>query len=236
MAAHLSGRRVRGTRRGDADRPARRPTRHRRRVSAVRRAKPRSSSASGPTAGIGGGDMRRRCWPSWRTEIAARGYRRVYLTTGDRQPEAEELYLSTGLPPARRAAARRGRGLSARVPEDAGAMSEHSAPGGRARRIRLASRGMAALARRRARHQRPILVRSRRHRRTRAAGLRDLRRRAHPSAAPPCRDRAPVAGRQARCRAGRLEGRAGDPPHRAHSGRHRHPHRAVPHLQSHCHA
>ena len=25
-------------------------------------------------------------------------------------------------------------------------------------------------------------------------------------------------------------------PHRAHSGRHRHPHRAVPHLQSHCHA
>jgi GNAT superfamily N-acetyltransferase len=29
-------------------------------------------------------------------EISARGYRRVYLTTGDRQPEAEELYLSTG--------------------------------------------------------------------------------------------------------------------------------------------
>jgi GNAT superfamily N-acetyltransferase len=30
------------------------------------------------------------------TEIAARGYRRVYLTTGDRQPEAEALYLSAG--------------------------------------------------------------------------------------------------------------------------------------------
>ena len=30
------------------------------------------------------------------TEIAARGYRRIYLTTGDRQPEAEALYLSTG--------------------------------------------------------------------------------------------------------------------------------------------
>ena len=30
------------------------------------------------------------------TVIAARGYRRVYLTTGDRQPEAEELYLSSG--------------------------------------------------------------------------------------------------------------------------------------------
>jgi ribosomal protein S18 acetylase RimI-like enzyme len=30
------------------------------------------------------------------TEIAARGYRFIYLTTGDRQPEAEALYLSTG--------------------------------------------------------------------------------------------------------------------------------------------
>ena len=30
------------------------------------------------------------------TEIATRGYRRVYLTTGDRQPEAEALYLSSG--------------------------------------------------------------------------------------------------------------------------------------------
>jgi GNAT superfamily N-acetyltransferase len=29
-------------------------------------------------------------------EITARGYRRVYLTTGDRQPEAEALYLATG--------------------------------------------------------------------------------------------------------------------------------------------
>lgn len=30
------------------------------------------------------------------TEIVARGYQRVYLTTGDRQPEAEALYLSCG--------------------------------------------------------------------------------------------------------------------------------------------
>jgi ribosomal protein S18 acetylase RimI-like enzyme len=30
------------------------------------------------------------------SEIAARGYRRVYLTTGDRQPEAEALYLAAG--------------------------------------------------------------------------------------------------------------------------------------------
>jgi len=29
-------------------------------------------------------------------EITARGYQRVYLTTGDRQPEAEALYLSCG--------------------------------------------------------------------------------------------------------------------------------------------
>jgi ribosomal protein S18 acetylase RimI-like enzyme len=29
-------------------------------------------------------------------EIVTRGYRRVFLTTGDRQPEAEALYLSTG--------------------------------------------------------------------------------------------------------------------------------------------
>ncbi|HTY29641.1 MAG TPA: GNAT family N-acetyltransferase, partial [Mycobacterium sp.] len=29
-------------------------------------------------------------------EIARRGYRRVYLTTGDRQPEAEALYTSAG--------------------------------------------------------------------------------------------------------------------------------------------
>jgi GNAT superfamily N-acetyltransferase len=30
------------------------------------------------------------------TEIATRGYRKVYLMTGDRQPEAEELYRATG--------------------------------------------------------------------------------------------------------------------------------------------
>lgn len=29
-------------------------------------------------------------------EIVARGYRRIYLTTGDRQPEAEALYESAG--------------------------------------------------------------------------------------------------------------------------------------------
>jgi GNAT superfamily N-acetyltransferase len=29
-------------------------------------------------------------------EISVRGYQRIYLTTGDRQPEAEALYLATG--------------------------------------------------------------------------------------------------------------------------------------------
>ncbi|WP_312030209.1 GNAT family N-acetyltransferase [Actinomycetospora sp. TBRC 11914] len=32
-------------------------------------------------------------------EIAARGYARIYLTTGWRQPEAQNLYLSTGYRP-----------------------------------------------------------------------------------------------------------------------------------------
>jgi GNAT superfamily N-acetyltransferase len=30
------------------------------------------------------------------SDIATRGYTRIYLTTGDKQPEAEELYLSLG--------------------------------------------------------------------------------------------------------------------------------------------
>jgi GNAT superfamily N-acetyltransferase len=30
------------------------------------------------------------------SEIGGRGYTRIYLTTGDKQPEAEELYLSLG--------------------------------------------------------------------------------------------------------------------------------------------
>ncbi|MCV6978308.1 GNAT family N-acetyltransferase [Mycobacterium bourgelatii] len=32
-------------------------------------------------------------------EIAARGYRKVYLVTGNRQPEAEELYRAEGYTP-----------------------------------------------------------------------------------------------------------------------------------------
>ncbi len=78
-------------------------------------------------------------------EIAARGYRRVYLTTGDRQPEAEELYLSTGYLRLGRASACRGRGLSPAFQKTL-AHDRASAPGRRARRIRLAPGGMAALA------------------------------------------------------------------------------------------
>ncbi|HZA09547.1 GNAT family N-acetyltransferase [Mycobacterium sp.] len=47
------------------------------------------------------GDQRRRghakaLLNELQTMIAARGYRRIYLSTGDRQPEAEALYLSLG--------------------------------------------------------------------------------------------------------------------------------------------
>ena len=37
-----------------------------------------------------------RCCVEVESEILARGYRRIYLTTGDRQPEAEALYESAG--------------------------------------------------------------------------------------------------------------------------------------------
>jgi GNAT superfamily N-acetyltransferase len=40
--------------------------------------------------------LARRLLVELEAEIAARGYRRIYLTTGDRQPEAEALYLATG--------------------------------------------------------------------------------------------------------------------------------------------
>ena len=55
-----------------------------------------SSNGSGPTG------AHRRCGyatallAELENTIAARGYRRVYLTTGHRQPEAEALYESTG--------------------------------------------------------------------------------------------------------------------------------------------
>ena len=32
-------------------------------------------------------------------DAARRGYRRIYLTTGPRQPEAKNLYLATGYTP-----------------------------------------------------------------------------------------------------------------------------------------
>ena len=42
------------------------------------------------------------------SRIRALGYRRVYLTTGDRQPEAEAFHTAAGTFPTHRAAARRG--------------------------------------------------------------------------------------------------------------------------------
>ncbi|MFI8215518.1 GNAT family N-acetyltransferase [Streptomyces sp. NPDC085932] len=43
--------------------------------------------------------LARRVLDELEREAAARGYRRVYLTTGPRQPEARGLYLATGYTP-----------------------------------------------------------------------------------------------------------------------------------------
>ncbi|WP_181782719.1 GNAT family N-acetyltransferase [Pseudonocardia pini] len=43
--------------------------------------------------------LARRVLAELETEIAARGYRRIHLTTGPRQPEAQALYLATGYTP-----------------------------------------------------------------------------------------------------------------------------------------
>jgi GNAT superfamily N-acetyltransferase len=43
--------------------------------------------------------LARRVLAELEREIAARGYRRIYLTTGPRQPEAKGLYLATGYTP-----------------------------------------------------------------------------------------------------------------------------------------
>ena len=96
VAARLSGRRVRGTRRRHADRTAATASPSPAARSAGSTPRRPSSSASGPTAGIGGRGYAKALLVELEAEIAARGYRRIYLTTGDRQPEAEELYLSTG--------------------------------------------------------------------------------------------------------------------------------------------
>jgi GNAT superfamily N-acetyltransferase len=43
--------------------------------------------------------LARRVLAELEREITARGYRRIYLTTGPRQPEAKALYLATGYTP-----------------------------------------------------------------------------------------------------------------------------------------
>ena len=43
--------------------------------------------------------LARRVLVELEAEIIARGYRRIYLTTGPRQPEARNLYLGTGYTP-----------------------------------------------------------------------------------------------------------------------------------------
>ena len=46
-----------------------------------------------------GRGLARRVLAELEREITARGYRRIYLTTGPRQPEAKGLYLATGYTP-----------------------------------------------------------------------------------------------------------------------------------------
>ncbi|MFC5948882.1 GNAT family N-acetyltransferase [Pseudonocardia lutea] len=43
--------------------------------------------------------LARRVLAELEAEIAVRGYRRIHLTTGPRQPEAQQLYLATGYTP-----------------------------------------------------------------------------------------------------------------------------------------
>jgi len=167
-------------------------------------------------------------------EIVARGYRRVYLTTGDRQPEAEALYLSAGY-----------LRLAEPLPAEGDVyplafvktlvMTEHLHLAVALDGYGLAPAGVAAHAGAGTHHQRPVLVRPGRYRRAGTARLRDLRRCAHRAAAPPLRDRAPLARGPARRGAGRRAGGAGDQSHRSDSRRHGDPHRAVPRLESHCH-
>ena len=87
---------------------------HRRRVPAIRRGDGRAQTDLDRQA------HRRRGFATallveLEATIAARGYRRVYLTTGNRQPEAEALYESSWLHKAFRANAIAGTGLSDRL-------------------------------------------------------------------------------------------------------------------------
>ena len=102
MAAWLSGRGVRGAGRRAADRT----------VPRKREVPPREPVTGGAFCRFDADTAElKRIWTDSRhrrrghakallieleAEIAARGYRRAYLTTGDRQPEAEALYLSSG--------------------------------------------------------------------------------------------------------------------------------------------
>ena len=138
-------------------------------------------------------------------EIVARGYRRVYLTTGDRQPEAEALYLSTGYTRLDEPLPAEGEVYPIAFREGA-RMTEH---------LHLAvaldgygwhPRGMAALARPPPVTSGRYWVGPGRHRRTWAARFRHLRRRADAAAAAPARDRAALARRPTRRSAGRVAG------------------------------
>ncbi len=59
----------------------------------------RSSSGSGPTSAHRRRGLARVVLAELEAQAVRRGYRRVYLTTGPRQPEAKNLYLATGYEP-----------------------------------------------------------------------------------------------------------------------------------------
>ncbi len=184
--------------------------------SAASTPRPPSSNASGPTAGHRRRGHARALLVELETEIAARGYRRVYLTTGDRQPEAEALYLSSGYTAACRAATRRRRRLSRRLRQGA-AMSGHLHLA-----VALDGYGWHPEAWRHAPNAEPVT--SGRY----WAGLATTAERGlldfvtfddalTAAAPPPSRHRAPVARGPPRRGARRLQGRTGHPPHRPHS-------------------
>ena len=95
MAARIPGGGVRAAGRRHADRTARRPP-------GDRRAYRRFDAETAELKRIWTDSNHRRrgyaklLLDELESEITRRGYRRVYLTTGDRQPEAEALYESAG--------------------------------------------------------------------------------------------------------------------------------------------
>ena len=173
---------------------------------------PPNSSGSGPTARIGAAVTRRTLLAALEAETAARGYRRLYLITGNRQPEAEALYDATGY-------TRVAEPLPAWGPflpiafEKGSRMTDQLHLG-----VALDGYGWHPQAWRPrwrpTRHpvgaQRSVLGRAGRDRRARTARLSHHRRHVDAATRSPRADRSATAGRPRRRRSGRGPHRAGD--------------------------